>query len=262
MNEIRFDGKVAVVTGATRGIGKMLVNRFSDAGAKVVFCARRGDLVAKLQAELRARGREAVGVTADTGKFEDCQRLIEAAVKAYGTVDILVNSAGVSGVQKPVWELQPDELDEVMKVNVQGPYACTHFAAPHMIRQKSGSIVNIGSFTGKRPMPFRTPYATSKMALVGLTRTVALELAPHKVRCNCISPGPVEGERVEEVVANASKASNRTPEEVRKGFLGLSPMNEMVTEEEICDMTFFLCSEHGRHMTGQDINMTAGIVMY
>ena len=111
-------------------------------------------------------------------------------------------------------------------------------------------------------MQFRTPYATSKMALVGLTRTAALELAPYKVRCNGISPGPVEGERVEEVVANASRASKRSPEDVRKGFLGLSPMNEMVTEAEICDMTFFLCSEHGRHMTGQDINMTAGIVMF
>lgn len=262
MDRISFDGKVAVVTGATRGIGKMLVRRFAEAGASVAFCARREPELRVFEAELRAQGHQVLAVVADTGRFEDCGRLVNGAVQAFGGVDILVNSAAISGVQKPVWELQPDELDEVMKVNVQGPYACTHFAAPHMIKRGGGSIVNIGSFTGKRPMPMRTPYATSKMALVGLTRTVALELAPHRVRCNCISPGPVQGERVEEVVANASRARNMSPDEVRKSFLALSPMNEFVTEEEICDMTFFLSSDHGRHMTGQDINMTAGIVMF
>ena len=256
-----FAQKTAVITGASRGIGRQLVLSLAEAGAKVVFAARRPEPLEALARDLRASGAEVVGLQADVGVEDDCERLIETAVRTFGGVDILVNNAGISGVQKPVWALTVAEIDEVMRVNLYGAFACIRFAAPHMIARASGAIVNIGSFTGKRPALNRTAYATSKMALVGLTRTVALELAPHGVRCNVISPGPVVGERVEEVIGAISSSQQRSPEEAREMILAWSPMRQMVTEDEICAMVHFLCADSGRHMTGQDINMTAGIVM-
>ncbi len=257
-----FPGKVVVVTGASRGIGLLLTRRFAEAGAHVVFGARRLEPLKALETELQAAGHQAMAVAVDVGRQEDCKRLVETAIDRFGTVDILVNNAGISGVQKPCWEIDSAELDEVMRVNVHGPLACIRYAAPHMIKQRAGVIINIGSFTGKRPAVNRTVYATSKMALVGLTRTAALELSAHQVRCNLISPGPVAGERVEEVVANAAKAQNLSHDEIRKSFVSWMPLGDMVTEPEICDMVFFLASDSGKHMTGQDIMMDSGIVMY
>lgn len=257
-----FTGKVAVITGASRGIGKRLTQRFARAGARVTFAARRTEPLRALEQELRGEGHDVFGVAADVAVHEDCKRLIAGAIERWGRIDVLVNNAGISGVQKPVHELALHELDEVMRVNLYSLYSCIHFASPHMIAQRAGSIVNISSFTGKRPMAMRLPYATSKMALIGLTRTVALELAPYGIRCNAISPGPVEGERVEEVVSITSKARNLPPDEVRKMFLAWAPLNSMVSEDELCDMVFFLSSDSGRHMTGQDLNMDGGIVMY
>lgn len=258
----QFQDKVVVITGASRGIGAILARQFAQAGACVVFGARRAEVIARQQEALRAEGLRALAVEADVAREQDCGKLIAAAVEHFGGVDVLVNNAGISGVQKPCWEVTGAELDEVMQVNVNGALACIRHAAPHMMRRGAGAIVNIGSFTGKRPALNRTVYATSKMALVGLTRTAALELAQHKVRCNVISPGPVQGERVQEVVTRAAQAQNITEDEVRSRFLAWAPLGEMVTEQEICDMVFFLASDSGRHITGQDINMDGGIVMY
>ena len=258
----QFADRVVVITGASRGIGLRLTTRFAEAGASVVFAARRVEPLRLLEAQLTQEGHRVAAVVADVGRQEDCERLVATAIERFGTVDVLINNAGVSGVQKPCWEIDSAELDEVMRINVNGALSCIRYAAPHMIEKKRGVIVNIGSFTGKRPALNRTVYAVSKMALVGLTRTAALELAQHKVRCNVISPGPVEGERVEEVVARAARAQNLSPEEVRKSFVAWTPLGEMVTEGEICDMVFFLASDSGRHITGQDINMDSGIVMY
>ncbi len=259
---MNLEGKVAIVTGASRGVGRRAATRFADAGAKVVFGARRAEPLQALQDELRARGREVASITADVAQHADCERLVNTALGLWGRVDVLINCAGISGPQKPIGDLQLAEFDEVMRANLYAIYSMIHFVSKPMIAARAGAIVNIGSVTGKRPLALRTPYATSKMALVGLTRTVALELAPHGVRCNTISPGPIAGERVEEVVVATAKARNLPLEQVRKSYQSWSPMNEMVTEDEIVDMVMFLCSDSARHMTGQDINMSAGAVMF
>lgn len=257
-----LQGKVAIVTGASRGVGRRAATRFADAGAKVVFGARRAEPLQALQDELRARGRDVASITADVAQHGDCERLVNTALGLWGRVDFLINCAGVSGPQKPIGELQPAEFDEVMRANLYAIYSMIHFVSKPMIAARFGAIVNIGSVTGKRPLALRTPYATSKMALIGLTRTVALELAPHGIRCNTISPGPIAGERVEEVVIATAKARNLPLDEVRKSYQSWSPMNAMVTEDEIVDMVMFLCSDSAKHMTGQDINMSAGAVMF
>ena len=257
-----FQDKVAIVTGASRGVGRRMVARLAQTGAKVAFGARRAEHLHALEAELRAQQHDVVGVSVDVATHADCGRLVETALQRWGRLDILVNCAGMSGPQSLIRDLEPAAFDEVMRTNLYSIYSMIHFAAKPMMAARSGAIVNIGSVTGKRPLELRTPYATSKMAVVGLTRTVALELAPYGVRCNTISPGPIAGERVEEVAIATARARNLPLDEVRASYASWSPMKEMVTEDEIADMALFLCSASAKHMTGQDINMSAGAVMY
>jgi NAD(P)-dependent dehydrogenase (short-subunit alcohol dehydrogenase family) len=260
--QVDFRGKAAVVTGASRGVGRCVAMRLARAGASVAFGARRLEPLQSLETALRAEGRDVIGVAMDVAQHEDCGRLVAAALERWRRLDILVNCAGVSGPQKLIRDLTPGEFDEVLRTNLHSVYSMIHFASRPMIEARAGAIVNIGSITGKRPLELRTPYATSKMAVVGLTRTVAQELAPYGVRCNTISPGPIAGERVEEVVRASAAARGLPLEDVRKNYAAWSPMGEMVTEDEIADMVLFLCSDSARHMTGQDINMSAGAVMY
>ncbi len=257
-----FAGKIAVITGAGRGIGRRMAMDFAAAGANIVAAARTAETLDSLIDEIREAGGTAVAMPTDIGRIADCEALMARAIEEFGTIDVLVNNAAVSGPNKLVRDLEPDEWEEIIRVNLTGTWACIHFAVAPMMEQKSGSIINISSFAGKFPVARRVGYAASKSALVGLTRGLALELGPYGIRINTITPGPVEGERVDEVIARMSKAFDKSKDEVRDQFLDMSPLHEMATADDISRMALMLASDDGHHMTGQDINMTAGIVMY
>ena len=131
-----------------------------------------------------------------------------------------------------------------------------------MIRQRFGRIINIASMTGKRPLPMRTPYCATKMGLIGFTRSLASELGKFNINVNAICPGAVEGRRIERVIKNAAQAEGKTEEEIRRRFVSPSPLERMVTAEDVARVAVFLASDVSRNMTGQDINVTAGVVMY
>jgi NAD(P)-dependent dehydrogenase (short-subunit alcohol dehydrogenase family) len=260
---VRIDGKVAVVVGASRGIGLAIVREFAAAGAKLVFCARSEGTIDDLADELTASGHEAVAIKADISRRKDCKTLIDTAIERYGRIDILVNNAAIAGPTKPISELEPEEWEQVMAINVTSLYHTIHFTTQHMIEQgDGGTIINLGSLTGKRPLEKRTPYAASKMAVVGLTRTVALEMGAHNIRCNVISPGPVAGARVDEVITAAASSAGKSEQEIRDGILSWSPLHEMVTDEDVAHMALYLSSDFGKRITGQDINVNAGAIMY
>lgn len=260
---MRIDGKVAVVVGASRGVGLSIVREFAAAGAKLVFCARNQSAIDDLANELTSAGHEALAVAADISRREDCKALIDAAIERFGRIDILINNAAIAGPTKLISDLEPEEWDQVMATNVTSLYNTIHFTTQHMIKQgDGGTIINLGSLTGKRPLEKRTPYATSKMAVVGLTRTVALEMGAHNIRCNVISPGPIAGTRVDEVIAAAASSTGKSEQEVRDGILSWSPLHEMVTNEDVAHMALFLSSDLGKRITGQDINVNAGSIMY
>ncbi len=260
---MRLDGKVAIIVGASRGVGLSLSEEFAGARARVAFCARSGDRIKELETQLTGQGYDAYGIEADISKPNDCRKIIDTAIERFGRVDILVNNAAIAGPTKLICDMELEEWNEVIETNLTSLFLTIHFASRRMIDQGDGGVIlNIGSMTGKRPLEGRTPYAASKMGVVGLTRTVALELGRHKIRCNTLSPGPIEGERVDEVIAAAAKASGKPEAEIRAGILAWSPLGEMVEDIDIARMVLFLCSDLGARITGQDVNVNAGAIMY
>jgi NAD(P)-dependent dehydrogenase (short-subunit alcohol dehydrogenase family) len=255
----RFAGRVALVSGASRGIGRLLCERLVSEGARVAGIARSEDRLAELKTAL---GDAFLSIAGDIASEPVCGAAVRQTIEHFGGLDVLINNAGTSGVQKFARDMTPQEFTSVIDVNLNAAFYLVHHSLPTMMEQKSGSIVNISSFTGKRAMSKRLAYATSKMGLVGLTRTLALELGPFNIRVNTVSPGPVEGERVEEVIDAMVASQSLDRDAVRDLLLDLSPLHRMATADDIVRMALYLASDDGRAMTGQDINVTAGIVMY
>jgi NAD(P)-dependent dehydrogenase (short-subunit alcohol dehydrogenase family) len=260
--QVSLEGKVAIVTGASRGIGQQLVRQFARSGAKVVFCARSADPLLALQEEMKREGLDVLGHAADAADPVAVTDLVGAALKRYGRVDVLVNNVGISGPTRKIEDTALAEWNETLAGNLTSTFLCLQAVVPAMKKQGGGSVVNIGSVTGKRPLPFRIGYATAKMGVIGLTRTAAEELGAHGIRVNCICPGAVEGERLDGVLAGQAQQRGTTPEQVREAFKSQSPLRALVAADDVARMALFLASDHSRHMTGQDINVSAGLVMY
>ncbi len=254
--------KIAVVTGGGRGIGRAIALAFAQEGADLVLAARSVDKLKETAAMVEKCGRRALVVPTDVTSEGDVANLRDRTLEHFGRVDILVNNSGVGGPSAPLWEIDPRDWDETFAVNVRGVYLCCRAFLPAMVARRSGVIVNIGSMTGKRPLMNRTPYAASKLALVGLTRTLAWEVGPYGIRVNVISPGPVEGERIEWVVRRLAEARGISAEEARRSLTEASPLGRFVRAEEVARAAVFLASDLASAITGEDLNVSAGIVMY
>lgn len=256
-----MQNKTAVVTGAGRGIGRRIATRLADTGVTVVLAGRAYDQLAEARAEIIDRGGMAAVAIADVTDEQQVADLVATAEATYGGVDVLVCNSGVGGPSVPLWELSRAEWDEAFAVNVTGVFLCCRAVAPSMIRQGSGSIVVIGSMTGKRPLVNRTPYAASKTALIGLVRTLAHELGPHGTRVNLVSPGAVAGERMEWVVRAQAEALGVGLDEARAHFTAESALGSFVDPDDVASAVTFLASD-GASITGEDLNVSAGLTMY
>lgn len=188
--------------------------------------------------------------------------MTQGALGIENRIDILVNNAGVAGPTKNIEDVAAAEWEETMAVNLRGVFFCCKHVIPVMKKQKKGSIVNICSMAGKRPLAQRTPYATSKMAMIGLTRTLAAEVGEWKIRVNAICPGAVVGSRQKQMYENIMQTSGKTWDEVVRERIAASALKTFIDPEHIAAVVAFLCSEDAAMMTGQDINVTAGTVMY
>jgi NAD(P)-dependent dehydrogenase (short-subunit alcohol dehydrogenase family) len=206
-------------------------------------------------------GAEVLTAPTDLRLREHIERLASSA-RAFGPIEALINNGGIAGPSGYLWELDPDEWDETIAVNLTSVFLCCRAILPAMMDRRRGSIINIGSITGKRPLPGRTPYATSKLALVGLTRTLALEVGPYGIRVNGISPGFVEGPRIDWVIDRLAEARGSSARAVREEFTGQSPLGRLTSPEEVAAAVVFLASEAASGITGADINVNAGVVMY
>ena len=176
---MKLDGKIALVTGAGRGIGREIALACAAEGADVVLAARSVEALVEVAEEITNTGRDAQAIETDVTDRASVESMVGQALDRWGRIDLLVNNSGIAGPSSPSWEVRPDEWDETIAVNLTGVFSCCQVVLPSMIERRSGAIVNIGSVTGKRPLLNRSPYAASKAALIGLTRTMAEEVGPH-----------------------------------------------------------------------------------
>lgn len=254
--------KVAVITGGGRGIGRHIALRYAKAGADVVLAARSMAALERTKAEIEALGRRALAVPTDVTQEASVQALAEKALAHFGHVDVLVNNSGIGGPSTPLWQLDPAKWDETFAVNVRGTYLCCRAFLPSMIEQESGSIIMIGSMTGKRALLNRTPYCASKTALIGLVRALAWETGAYNIRVNLISPGAVEGERIDWAIRKQAESQGITEGAARGQFSSASPLNKLVSPNDVANTALFLASDMSAGITGDDINVSVGVVMY
>jgi NAD(P)-dependent dehydrogenase (short-subunit alcohol dehydrogenase family) len=259
MNELA--DKVAIITGGGYGIGKQIALLYGKAGAKIVIAARSVDPMKQTCAELERAGTRAIHVTTDVSKEADCAKMVDETMKAFGRVDILVNNAGISGPTKRITEMSLAEWQETLDIDLTGTWLATRAALPVMDKQHSGIILNISSGAGRRGYPMRSPYAAAKWAMIGLTQTVAAEWGQRGIRCNCICPGAIEGERIERVMRARADALKQPYEQIRGAFLSQAAMNRMATEEEVARVALFLATDISAGVTGQTVNVDCGSIM-
>jgi NAD(P)-dependent dehydrogenase (short-subunit alcohol dehydrogenase family) len=246
-------GRTAVVTGAGNGLGRAIAVALAAAGARVVLSGRRRSALEAVAAQIGDRARVE---TCDTSSPASVAAL--AAALAGEQVSILVNNAGIAGPVAPLVDIEPGEWDEVFAVNVRGVFLMCRAFLPPMIDRGAGDVINIASVSGKRPLARRTPYTASKMAVIGLTTTLAHEVGPLGVNVNTLSPGPVKGPRMARNFALEADRTGTTVQAAEDEFVSRSALRRMVTEEEVAAAALAMLSMPG--LCGADIDLSAGMV--
>lgn len=256
-----MEGLTAFVTGASQGIGREIARHLADEGMNVALAARSNGI--EKTASLIDAPERTLTVETDVTDESSVENAIDRTVDTFGGLDCLVNNAGIAGPTASVEEISRDEWERTFDVNVTGMFLTTKHATPYVRESGCGSIVNISSISGKRPLENRTPYTASKMAVIGLTRTLAFELGDDDVTVNAICPGATHGDRIERVIQNQANQMDVDYETAkRKVFTEDTALGQLVQPESIAEMVAFLASEKARHITAQDVNVDAGTTWY
>lgn len=252
----RVRGRTAVVTGAGNGLGRAIAAALVQAGARVVLVGRTRSKLEAVVAELAELGgscRVACCDTSDRGQVS----ALGAELRSE-EVSILVNNAGVAGPVAPLTDIEPDDWDAVFAVNVRGVFLMCREFLPAMVRRRTGDVVNLASVSGKRPLEGRTPYAASKMAVIGLTTTLAHEVGEAGVAVNTLSPGPVSGERMDRLFKLESERLGISVDEAEVRFVSRSALRRMVQESEVGAAVVAILCMTG--LTGADVDLSAGMI--
>ena len=256
-------GKVAVITGGGRGIGRAIALKFAAEGAAIVIAARTKSEIEAVAGEIRNSGGRAAAVPADVADEKQCNSLIHAANSQFGKVDLLVNNAGEYGPVKPVEEITPVEWDRVIAVHLRGAYLLTRLVLPEMYARGSGVILNISSLSAKSAFGWGSPYAAAKAGMLGLTRVAAAEAARKGVRVNAICPGPVtETKMSKDLGQTLADRLGVSKEEQLSSFLNTILQGRGQTANEIAAAALFLCSNQASAITGQALNVDGGAAFY
>jgi NAD(P)-dependent dehydrogenase (short-subunit alcohol dehydrogenase family) len=253
--------RVAVVTGANRGIGRAIAATFAGEGFDVAVTARDPATLADTVADVEKAGATALPVACDV-RDEESVAAMAAAVAELGPVHTVVANAGVAGPTAPLHELSLAQWRDCLATDLDGVFLTFRAFVPALVEAGAGCLIAISSMTGKRPLHGRTPYAAAKMGVIGLVRTLALELGPHGIRVNAVCPGAVAGPRIDDVVRRQAAARGITEDEALAAFTGPSPLGRLVEAEEVARACAYLASDGAAAVTGEDLNVTAGLVMY
>lgn len=276
----RLNDKVALITGCRRGFGEAMTRMFAGEGAAVSICdiVPEEELWEHVGSKIEASGGRALCFQTDVSDEAQVNSMVAETIKELGTVDILVNNVGIAGPTKAAWELTLDEWNKVMSVNLGSTFLCTKAVVPEMIRKNYGRIINFSSVVAKNPYPYRTPYATTKMGIIGFTRILALEVGRYNITANAICPGNPGGERNVEVLRDVAgytgkpfdetAARDRFKEMRERGVLGgmylgaEGYIEALISHEDVARLALFLASDDASSITGQDINVSAGTTMW
>ena len=256
----RFSGKCVVVTGASRGIGQGIAMRFANEGARIVVSANE-EAVEKVAEEIANLGGEAVSVLCDVTDSDQVRSLYETAARTYGSVDVSVQNAGVITIAE-VDSLTEEEWDLIMAVNTKGVFLCCQAAAQHMRRKGSGRLINTASGQARDGFIYTPHYAASKMGVVGITQSLAKELAVHGITVNAFCPGIIDTDMWAYNDREWGKLlGDYNPGELMREWVDGIPMKRAGTPEDVAGLVAFLASEDAAYITGQTINVDGGLIM-
>ena len=242
-------GRIAVVTGGTRGIGLAIARALAEDGASVVVSGRDAGRLDSAVKELESLGAPALGVAADQSKRDDCDRLVDAAKERFGRIDVLVNNAGITRDQLLV-RMKDDDWDQVLDTNLRGVFLMTRAVIKSMMRQKSGRIINIASTAGAMGNPGQVNYSAAKAGVIGLTKAAARELAHWNILVNAVAPGLIETDMAAAI-----------PAEAREALLQQVPLRRVGAAREVAEMVRFLAGDGAAYVTGQTIHVNGGLYM-
>jgi len=240
-------GRRALVTAGAAGIGRAIAGQLVEAGARVHICDIDGAAVAQTLNDLQGVSATLADITDEA----DVTRLFGDVEEALGGLDILVNCAGISGPSAAIEDIEPDDWRATLAVNLDGNFLCTRRAVPLLKAAGGGSIINLSSTAGLMGYPLRTPYAAAKWALIGLSKSLAMELGEFAIRVNAICPGSVEGDRMDRVIAAEAETTGNSEADIRHGYTKASSLGTFITADDIAAMAVFLCSDAGAKISGQ-----------
>ena len=274
---MRLEGKVALITGAARGHAEAIAKRFAKEGALVSICdiLPVGELENQVGADIEKAGGKVLCSQTDVSKEDQVKQLVDHTMAHFGTIDILANVVGIAGPTKDVWDMSLAEWKQTLDINLDSLFLCCKAVLPEMIRKRSGKIINFSSGTGKQPLSHRTPYATSKMGVIGYTRTLAADVGRYNITVNARCPGGHEDRTVELIRARAEYMNKDFDEEGFRRNLTAKNSNQVLAgrwcaDEDYVDkgsgpddaarMAVFLASEDSPNITGQDMNTGGGVM--
>jgi NAD(P)-dependent dehydrogenase (short-subunit alcohol dehydrogenase family) len=238
-----------LITAGAAGIGREFARAFAAQGAKIFVC----DID---DANLAALAKEIPGLTAqrcDMGQRADIERMVPEAVAALGGLDVLINNAGIAGLTLPVEDYPPDDWDKVLSINLTSMFDTTRLAIPHLKQSKAGVIINMTSIAGRFGFENRSPYAATKWAVIGFTKTLSMELGAWGIRANAIAPGAVDGDRIVRVFQGRAQLTGKSVAEVKAEGLALQSIKDLVDPKDIAQLALFLASPAAKSISGQVI---------
>lgn len=243
-------GKVSIVTGASRGIGKAIAINLALAGAQVVVNYSGNEAKAnEVVNEIKTNGGDAIAIKANVGDFDSSKELIDKTIEHFGRIDLLVNNAGITR-DSLMMRMSEKDFDDVININLKGVWNCTKHVVRPMMKQRSGKIVNIASIVGVTGNAGQANYVAAKAGVIGMTKTLAKELAPRGINVNAVAPGFIETDMTKEL-----------PAEIIDTYKKNIPLQKMGQPQDIANVVLFLASDRAKYITGQTVNVDGGLVM-
>jgi NAD(P)-dependent dehydrogenase (short-subunit alcohol dehydrogenase family) len=255
-------GTSVVVTGGNQGLGRAIAIAFAEAGADVAITARTAATLESVATEIRALGRRCLAVPCDVADEASVAALAARVGSELGPVATVVANAGIAGPTKPLHEISWAEWRECVGTDLDGVFLTFRAFLPGLLERRNGSLIAISSITGKRPLENRTPYAAAKLGVIGLVRTLAVEVGRHGLRANTVVPGGITGPRIERVIESQVASRGVSAELVRQELTAGAALQRMVDPGEVANACVFLASDAASGITGEDLNVSAGLVMY